>query len=30
MAAIEGREVFMEGQDIRAVVLTLAPGQCIP
>jgi quercetin dioxygenase-like cupin family protein len=29
-AAIAGREVVMEGQDMRAVVLTLAAGQCIP
>jgi quercetin dioxygenase-like cupin family protein len=29
-AAIAGREVVMEGHDMRAVVLTLAAGQCIP
>src|SRR6476646_10196150 len=28
--AIAGREVVMEGQDMRAVVLTLAAGQSIP
>lgn len=29
-APIAGREVVMEGQDMRASVLTLAAGQCIP
>ena len=28
--AIAGRELVMEGQDMRAVVLTLAAGQCVP
>jgi len=28
--AIAGREIVMEGQDMRAVVLTLAAGQSIP
>jgi quercetin dioxygenase-like cupin family protein len=29
-ASIAGRETVMEGQDMRAVVLTLAAGQSIP
>jgi quercetin dioxygenase-like cupin family protein len=29
-AAISGRETVMEGADMRAVVLTLDHGQCIP
>ncbi len=28
--AIAGREVVMEGRDMRATILTLAAGQCIP
>ena len=28
--AIAGREVVMEGADMRAVVLTLAAGECVP
>ncbi|MBW8268201.1 cupin domain-containing protein [Caldovatus aquaticus] len=27
---LEKREVVMEGADMRASVLTLAPGQCVP
>lgn len=30
LAAIAGFEVVMEGQDMRAVVLTLATGQSVP
>jgi quercetin dioxygenase-like cupin family protein len=30
LAEITGFEVVMEGQDMRAVVLTLAGGQCVP
>lgn len=28
--AIAGRETMMEGADMRAVVLTLAAGECVP
>jgi quercetin dioxygenase-like cupin family protein len=27
---LENREVVMEGKDMRASILTLAPGQCVP
>jgi quercetin dioxygenase-like cupin family protein len=30
LAEIAGFEVVMEGQDMRAVALTLAAGQCVP
>jgi quercetin dioxygenase-like cupin family protein len=30
LAEIAGYEAVMEGQDMRAVVLTLAAGQCVP